>query len=79
MTTRKRTPPQPDPTEVWLTPEQLAERIQRPVRTIRNWREAKVQRGPVGTKLGGRIRYRLSDVQAWESAGSPLNSQARDK
>jgi hypothetical protein len=34
--------------------------------TLRNWRWS--GRGPVALKLGGRVVYRLSDVEAFEAA-----------
>jgi hypothetical protein len=52
----------------WLTIEQLSDRLQIPVNTLRYWRSR--SRGPRAVKLvpgqGGQIRYRLSEVERWE-------------
>lgn len=37
-----------------------------PVETLRYWRQ--LGRGPKSARLGGRVRYRESDVQAWIDA-----------
>jgi hypothetical protein len=54
----------------WLTIEELSERLNIPVGTLREWRIRRY--GPPGTKLGrgrtGPLRYRLSSVEAWEAA-----------
>jgi predicted DNA-binding transcriptional regulator AlpA len=53
---------------IWLTEEQLAERLQVTKTTLLNWRYRGT--GPPATRIGGKnskvIRYRLSDVLAWE-------------
>jgi hypothetical protein len=48
----------------FLTEQQLAERHQRSVKTIRNERVAGV--GVPFVKIGRHVRYRLSDVEAYE-------------
>lgn len=54
------------------TPEQIAEYLQKPVRTLEQWRYRGI--GPRWTKVGGRdVRYRWSDVEKW------LDEQASDK
>jgi Helix-turn-helix domain len=58
--------------ERWLTIEQLSERLSIPTKTLRDWRLRNY--GPPGIRLGrgvrgsGSVRYRLSDVEAWEAA-----------
>jgi hypothetical protein len=53
--------------ECFLTEKQLAERHQRSVKTLRN---ARVYGGYVPfVKIGRSVRYRLSDVIAFEQAG----------
>jgi predicted DNA-binding transcriptional regulator AlpA len=47
-----------------LTVGQLAEREQVPVQTIYTWN--KNGDGPVYLKVGRHVRYRMSDVVAWE-------------
>lgn len=47
-----------------LTPDQLAARWSLSVQTLRLWRSD--QTGPAFVKLGGRVRYRLEDVESFE-------------
>lgn len=58
---------------LWLTIEQLSDRLGVPVKTLRYWRSRGY--GPPGVKLGpgagtsskaGSLRYRLADVERWE-------------
>jgi excisionase family DNA binding protein len=49
-----------------LTPEEVAERLRRPVATVRFWRAKNL--GPKGARVGGRVLYRESDVEAWIAA-----------
>jgi len=46
-----------------LKPEQLAEEIKVPVRTLGQWRY--LGRGPAYFHVGNGVRYRRSDVTAW--------------
>ena len=46
-----------------LTPEEVAERLRRPVATVRFWRARGI--GPRGARVGGRVFYRESDVERW--------------
>lgn len=48
-----------------LTAADLAERWQVPVRTLGQWRYE--GRGPSYVKIGGAVRYRVSDVEAFEA------------
>lgn len=58
------------PDTAWLTIEQLSDRLQIPVKTLRDWRYRGY--GPPGVKIGpgrrgnGALRYRLADVEKWE-------------
>ena len=52
------------PLERHLTPEDLAERLGVPVRTVYAWRQRR--KGPQGIRVGRYVRYRLADVEAWE-------------
>jgi predicted DNA-binding transcriptional regulator AlpA len=47
-----------------LTEREVATRCKLSVRTLQRWRY--IGMGPSYLKLGGRIVYRLSDVEAWE-------------
>ena len=53
-------------TKTFLTEHGLAERQARSVKTIRN--ERVLGRGVPFIKIGRLVRYRLSDVEAWEQA-----------
>jgi hypothetical protein len=46
-----------------LTPAEVAERLRRPVATVRFWRATGT--GPKGANVGGRVLYKQSDVEAW--------------
>jgi len=65
--------------ETFLTPPELAKRHQRSEKTLRN---DHVQRRYISFyKIGGRVRYALSDVLAYEQAHrapSTTSAQARD-
>ena len=50
---------------VWVTRAQLADRLQLTVATLNDW--ASHHTGPPFRKFGGRVRYRLSDVEVWEN------------
>jgi DNA-binding transcriptional MerR regulator len=51
---------------LFLTPSELVERYNGKVtvRTLANWRSAGIS--PPFTKVGGRILYRVSDIEEWE-------------
>jgi predicted DNA-binding transcriptional regulator AlpA len=53
-----------DDTAPNLSPQGLAERYGLPLETIYGWN--KTRSGPKYLKLGRHVRYRLSDVLAWE-------------
>ncbi len=53
----------PHSTEPLWTPEQLAEYLGRPEKTLSNWRHLGL--GPRYVKLGRAIRYRHGDVDRW--------------
>ncbi|MET8430055.1 helix-turn-helix domain-containing protein [Nocardia sp. NPDC004860] len=50
---------------IWLTRAELSARTKLSEKTLRNW-TAK-GRGPRFSRFGGRVRYRLTDVVAWEN------------
>ncbi len=49
-----------------LTPEEVAEWLHVPVATLRYWRHAR--KGPRSFRIGGLLRYKLTDVEAWIAA-----------
>ena len=49
-----------------LNEQALADRLGLSVRTLQRWRWK--GKGPAYLKLGGRVVYRLEDVEAWELA-----------
>ena len=46
-----------------LTAAEVAERVRRPIATVRYWRFQGT--GPKGANVAGRVLYRESDVEAW--------------
>jgi DNA-binding transcriptional MerR regulator len=46
-----------------LTPAEVAERVRRPVATVRFWRATGT--GPKSANVHGRVLYRQSDVERW--------------
>jgi DNA-binding transcriptional MerR regulator len=46
-----------------LTPAEVAQRLRRPVATVRFWRATGI--GPRSANVGGRVLYRQSDVEQW--------------
>lgn len=46
-----------------LTPQELADRLNVPLNTVRKWRS--IRTGPPVLKVGRHLRYRPEDVQAW--------------
>jgi len=46
---------------------EVAQQLATSVRAIRNWRQQ--QRGPAYVRVGGRVRYRRSDIADWIDAG----------
>ena len=49
--------------EPLLSIEALSEYLDVPVTTIRDWRTD--GKGPCGIRVGGRVRFAISDVQSW--------------
>jgi hypothetical protein len=50
----------------WLRQDAVAARWGLSPRTLEDWRWRKV--GPPYLKIGGRVHYRLQDIEAWEAA-----------
>ena len=46
-----------------LTPAEVADRVRRPIATVKYWRAVKL--GPESANVGGRVLYRASDVEKW--------------
>lgn len=51
--------------DTWLTRAELADRLKVAEKTLAQWGSRK---GPRFAKIGGSVRYRMSDVIAWEDA-----------
>lgn len=49
-----------------LTTEELALRLGRSPRTVEDWRLDR--KGPPYIRVGGTVRYRLADIEAWEKS-----------
>ena len=49
-----------------LSNEGLAERLNVPIATVRQWRHEGT--GPRAIKVGRHVRYRVTDVEAWEES-----------
>jgi len=49
----------------WLTREELAERLRLKPQTLAVW--AVHKEGPPYSTFGGRVRYHLAQVEAWEA------------
>ena len=47
----------------WVSNEDLAEKLDVPLATIRRWRY--VGDGPPGIRLGRHVRYNVRDVERW--------------
>lgn len=58
----------------WITRRELADRYGVPVKTPAEW--ATKGTGPPYAKFGRHVRYRVSDVVAWET--TQLNQPKRD-
>lgn len=56
-----------DDTDKLLTPEQTADLLQISIHTLASWRKESVSNSPglPWIKIGGQVRYRRPDVQAW--------------
>jgi len=52
----------------FISPKQLYDRYSKSIsmQTIANWRS--LGTGPVYTKIGGRVMYRMDDVVEWENS-----------
>jgi excisionase family DNA binding protein len=46
-----------------LSPDELADYLKVPVKTIYNWRSE--GKGPRGLRIGRHVRFRASDIEAW--------------
>lgn len=58
----------------WITRQELADRYGVPVKTPAEW--ASKGTGPPYAKFGRHVRYRLSDVVAWET--TQMNQRRRN-
>jgi hypothetical protein len=53
------------PANVWITRSELSDREKVPAATLAQW--ASQGKGPKYARFGRHVRYRLSDVIAWEN------------
>lgn len=62
-----------------LTPEQVAERLGKPIRTLESWRRRK--KGPpcVRLNINKDVRYPLSKLIAWENQLVPVFLESSDQ
>lgn len=62
--------PSNDNAPQYLTAQQLSARWNEQIspRTLANWRTSGC--GPRYVKIGGRVMYRITDIEAWENARS---------
>ncbi len=60
--------------DYWLTRQQVADRLQLPVKTLAQW--AYQGRGPQFRRMGKHTRYLLSDLTEWEQMQSAGGSAA---
>ncbi|UXY16963.1 helix-turn-helix domain-containing protein [Chitiniphilus purpureus] len=73
---RKATRPLPDTaTRIALNENELATRWGLSVKTLRRWRQE--QLGPVFCKLGARVTYLISEIEAFERRVSRYSTSAR--
>jgi len=68
-------PASPGPAALALNEHELAARWGLSVKTLRRWRQE--QLGPVFCKLGARVTYLISDVEAFERRVSRYSTFAR--
>lgn len=68
----RKTKATPEPARPLATPEQVAEFLGVPIRTIYSWRRNHT--GPPGFRVGRHIRYRWSDVEGWITAQQSANA-----
>lgn len=54
--------------EQWMSPQELADMLGVPVRTIYAWRTRRD--GPRGHRIGKHVRFRMSDVETWLAANA---------
>jgi len=59
------TTPEPAPVDTILTIDQAAQYLSIPKATLYTWRTRRVGFGPRAIKVGGCLRYRRSDLDAW--------------
>ncbi len=61
---------------LFLPQHELAKRWSLSPRTLERWRWAR--RGPAFIKLGGRVLYRMEDIEAFEAAQARHNTARAD-
>jgi hypothetical protein len=71
----RRSAPPPGAPQLALDENELAYRWRMSVKTLRRWRQELI--GPVFVKLGARVTYLLSDIEAYERRVSRYSTSAR--
>lgn len=72
---RRRSAPPPGVPQLALDENELAFRWRMSVKTLRRWRLELI--GPVFVKLGTRVTYLLSDIEAYERRAARFSTSAR--
>lgn len=72
---RSSSPGSPNQTRIAIDENELAARWGLSVKTLRRWRQE--QLGPVFCKLGARVTYLISEVEAFERRVSRYSTSAR--
>lgn len=54
-------------TDCWLIREEVAGMVRLSPKTLANWAAMNPPKGPRFAKVGGKVRYRRSDVEAWQN------------
>lgn len=52
----------------WLTREEVAGIARFSPKTLANWAAMNPPKGPRFVKVGGKVRYRRADVEAWQKS-----------
>jgi hypothetical protein len=64
------------PGDTWLSNQDLADRWDVPIKTIRSWRLSGY--GPPGARFGNHVRYSLAEVRHWERERAQEQRHSRD-
>jgi predicted DNA-binding transcriptional regulator AlpA len=62
----------------FITTAQLAERWGIPIRTLENYRYSKRTKGPAYHRIGGDVRYKMSDIEEYEKAHKKHTKEVKE-